>query len=122
MIFCGKDWFNLFFGGRDYLSLAEQQMQKLHDLAALNREQAEVVLLERLERELTETVAARIQKHEEQLRQNAETKATPGTNIRTAVADAPFDPAPTSNMTRKLTTNHAAEPQTIRNQSEEART
>jgi ribonuclease Y len=53
----------------------KQQMQKLHELSGLNRDQAEKALMERLERELTDVVAARLQKHEESLRQTAEEKA-----------------------------------------------
>jgi ribonuclease Y len=56
-------------------ALVKQQTQKLHEVAGLNREQAEKVLLERLEREMADTVAARIQKHDEQLRQVCEEKA-----------------------------------------------
>src|SRR2546430_16097295 len=48
-------------------ALVKQQAQKLHEIAGLSREQAEQVLLERLEREMADTVAARIQKHDEQL-------------------------------------------------------
>jgi ribonucrease Y len=50
----------------------EQQMRKLHELSGLNRAQAEKLLMERLERELSATIAARLQKHEEQLRQASE--------------------------------------------------
>jgi ribonuclease Y len=56
-------------------SLLEQQVQKLHDISGLTREQAERVLLERLERELAEVVGARLQRFEEQLKQTSEEKA-----------------------------------------------
>ena len=55
--------------------LVKQQTQKLHEISGLNREQAEALLLERLERELSETIAGRLQRHEENLRQSSEEKA-----------------------------------------------
>jgi ribonucrease Y len=51
------------------------QTRKLHEISGLSREQAEATLLERLERELTEVIAARLQKHEEALRQASEERA-----------------------------------------------
>jgi ribonuclease Y len=56
-------------------SLLQQQTQMLHDISNLNREQAEKMLLERLDKELTQEIAAKIQKQEEQLRATAEEKA-----------------------------------------------
>src|SRR5919109_2025456 len=56
-------------------SLIRQQAQKLHELSGLTREGAEKLLLERLEKELAQAVAARIQRHEEALRQTCEEKA-----------------------------------------------
>ncbi len=56
-------------------ALVAQQTQVLHQLSGLGREQAEAALMERLERELAEQVAGRIQKHEEMLRQTAEERA-----------------------------------------------
>jgi ribonucrease Y len=53
----------------------EQQNQKLHEISGLSRDQAEHMLLERLERELSEEVASRIQKHEERLKSIAEQKS-----------------------------------------------
>jgi ribonuclease Y len=55
--------------------LIKQQSQKLHELSGLGREQAEAMLMERLERELTEVIVARLQKHEDNLKQSAEEKA-----------------------------------------------
>ncbi len=55
--------------------LVKQQTQRLYELSGLNREQAEALLLGRLERELSETIAGRLQRHEEALRQSAEEKA-----------------------------------------------
>jgi len=46
----------------------EQQTRKLHEITGLNREQAEKLLMERLERDLSQTIATRLQKYEEQLR------------------------------------------------------
>ncbi|MBX9579818.1 MAG: ribonuclease Y [Gemmataceae bacterium] len=51
-----------------------EQTQKLHELTGLSRETAERMLLERLERELSEEMAGRIRRQEERLRQDAEAK------------------------------------------------
>jgi ribonuclease Y len=56
-------------------SLIEQQRQTLLEISGLNREQAEKMLMEALEKELREEVAARLQKHEEHIRARAEEKA-----------------------------------------------
>jgi ribonuclease Y len=61
--------------GRELDELIQQQTAKLHELSGLNREQAEQMLLGRLERELSTEVASRIQKHEEMLRATGEEKA-----------------------------------------------
>jgi ribonuclease Y len=55
--------------------LIQQQMEQLHQITAMNREQAEALLLKRLEVELSQEVASRIQKREEQVRATAEEKA-----------------------------------------------
>jgi ribonuclease Y len=56
-------------------TLVKQQSQKLHEIAGLNREEAEVLLLQRLDHELADVVAGRIQKHEDNLRLVCEEKA-----------------------------------------------
>ena len=56
-------------------ALLEEQTAKLHEISTLNRDQAEKLLLERLEKELIDEVASRIQKHEERLRALSEEKA-----------------------------------------------
>jgi ribonucrease Y len=56
-------------------SLIREQTTRLHDLANMSREQAERLLLERVERELTGEIASRIQRHEERWRTDAEGKA-----------------------------------------------
>jgi ribonuclease Y len=56
-------------------ALIQKQTEKLHEITGLNREQAEQLLLERLEQELSGEVAGRIQKHEDALRQSCEEKA-----------------------------------------------
>jgi ribonuclease Y len=56
-------------------ALIAQQSQKLQEISGLGREQAEKQLLERLERELSHEIGARLQKHEEYLRQACEEKA-----------------------------------------------
>jgi ribonuclease Y len=55
--------------------LIEQQTQRLHEISGLNRDRAEKLLMERLERELSTTIAARLQKYEEQLRQTSEERS-----------------------------------------------
>lgn len=60
---------------QDMEKIIEDQTQKLHEISGLNREQAEKLLLERLDNELSGEVASRIQKHEEQLRSVCEEKA-----------------------------------------------
>src|SRR5207237_5514886 len=55
-------------------ALAQQHMDKLHEVSGLNREQAEKVLLERIDRELADEIAARIQKQNEFLKAQAEEK------------------------------------------------
>ena len=55
--------------------LVQQQTQKLHEISGLDRPQAEKMLLERLEKELSAEIAGRIQKYEENLRATCEEKA-----------------------------------------------
>jgi ribonuclease Y len=61
--------------GRELETLIQQETDKLHEISGLNRDQAVTMLLARLEVELSEDVAARIQKHEEHIRAHAEEKA-----------------------------------------------
>ncbi len=56
-------------------SLAAEQMHKLHEISGLNREQGEKLLLERLDKELADEIAAKIHKQEEFLKTHAEEKA-----------------------------------------------
>ncbi len=56
-------------------ALVQAQTEKLHEISGLNREEAEKLLLERLDRQLADEIATRIQKQEETLRASAETKA-----------------------------------------------
>jgi ribonuclease Y len=53
----------------------QRQAQKLHEITGLSRDEAEKLLLERLDRELADEVATRIQKHEEQIKSVSEEKA-----------------------------------------------
>src|SRR5262249_651177 len=55
--------------------LVTQQGQLLHEITTLNREQAESMLLERIERQLTGEIAVRLQKHEEALKSQCEEKS-----------------------------------------------
>jgi len=56
-------------------TLLKEETQKLHEISTLNREQAEAMLLERLDKELKDEVASRIQKHEESVRAVSEQQA-----------------------------------------------
>jgi ribonuclease Y len=60
---------------RELETLIQRQMEKLQEITNLTRPQAEKLLLERLESELSQEVAARIQKREEEMRLTAEEKA-----------------------------------------------
>jgi ribonuclease Y len=55
--------------------LIAQQSERLQEISGYSREQAEQVLLDRLERDLSSVLAARLQRFEEQLRQVSEEKA-----------------------------------------------
>lgn len=55
--------------------LIAEQTKRLHELTGLSREEAHKALLERVERELADEVALRIQRHEESLRAVTEEKA-----------------------------------------------
>jgi ribonuclease Y len=56
-------------------ALLLEQTQKLHDISGYSREHAEQVLMDRLEKELAEQIAARLHRHEEMLKQTCEEKA-----------------------------------------------
>jgi ribonucrease Y len=56
-------------------NLAQQHLVKLHEITGLNREQAEKLLLERLDKELADEIASRIHKQEESLKATSEEKA-----------------------------------------------
>jgi ribonuclease Y len=60
---------------RELDSLIEQQTRQLQELSGLSREAAEKLLLERLERELSNEFASKIRRHEERLKEQAEAKA-----------------------------------------------
>jgi ribonuclease Y len=60
---------------KDLDGLIEQETRRLHEITGLSRESAEKMLLDRLERELSDEVATRIQRHTEQIKQTADTKA-----------------------------------------------
>ncbi len=59
----------------DAEALVLEQTKKLHDISNLSREQAETLLLERLDKELADEVAGRIHRHEEMLKATTEEKA-----------------------------------------------
>jgi ribonucrease Y len=56
-------------------ALHQRQTEMLHEISHLNRDDAEKLLLERLDRELAAEIAVRIQKQEEQLKTTCETRA-----------------------------------------------
>lgn len=60
---------------REVDALAEQQMQKLHEVAGLSREQAEARLMERLEKDMAASLAERIRRFEENLQATTEERA-----------------------------------------------
>jgi ribonuclease Y len=60
---------------KHFEDLIEQETKRLHEITGLSREAGEKMLLERLERELSNEIAGRIRKHEERLREQAEAKA-----------------------------------------------
>ena len=60
---------------KDAETLVQQELAKLHEITGLSREEAEKLLLERLDRELADEVASRIQKHEERIKAVSEEKA-----------------------------------------------
>ncbi len=55
--------------------IIEQETKKLHEITGLSRETAEKMLLDRLERELSNEIATKIRLHEDRLKQHAEAKA-----------------------------------------------
>jgi ribonuclease Y len=60
---------------KDAETLVEQQTRHLHEITGLSRAEAEKLLLERVDRELADEVASRIQKHEEIIKSVSEEKA-----------------------------------------------
>jgi ribonuclease Y len=60
---------------QDLERVIQEQNHKLHEICNLSREDAEKLLLQRLQKELSNEVAARIQKHEEQVKSISEEKA-----------------------------------------------
>jgi len=60
---------------QDLEALIAKQMQQLQDITGLGRDAAEKLLLERLEKELADEVARRIQQNEERIRAASEEKA-----------------------------------------------
>jgi ribonuclease Y len=56
-------------------TLVQKQTEKLHEITGLSREEAERRLLERVDRELADEIARRIQKAEEELKTTTEEKA-----------------------------------------------
>lgn len=58
-----------------YDELLEQQAQKLHEISGLSAEAGRRLLLERLEKELSEEAAGLIRKHDERVKEQADAKA-----------------------------------------------
>lgn len=61
--------------GKELDGLIEEEMKKLQHITGLSRENAEKLLFDRLERQLTNEVAVRLQQHEKHIKQTAEAKA-----------------------------------------------
>jgi ribonuclease Y len=55
--------------------LYQQQMLKLQELSTLSRDEAEKLLMSRLEQQLSTEIGSRLQKHEEQIKSKAEEKS-----------------------------------------------
>jgi ribonucrease Y len=55
--------------------MIDEETKKLHEITGLSRDNAEKMLLERLERELADEMATKIRQQEERLKQTAEAKA-----------------------------------------------
>jgi ribonuclease Y len=66
---------NLEKKNRELEAVLKEQTERLHELAGLGREQAEKLLLERVELEVTAEIASRLQRHEERFRAESEQKA-----------------------------------------------
>lgn len=60
---------------QDAEKLVQEQTQRLHEISTLNRQQAEEMLLKRVDQELANEIATRIQKQEAVLREASEQKA-----------------------------------------------
>lgn len=74
-------------------ALVAEETKKLHEISGLSREAAERLLFEKLERELSEETARRIQQHAEATKQQADTKAREivATAIQRCAADHTAD-------------------------------
>jgi ribonuclease Y len=55
--------------------MIKEETTRLHSLSGLSRDQAEKLLIERIERELTDEIVTRLQRHEEKFRSESEQKA-----------------------------------------------
>lgn len=55
--------------------MIREEMERLSSISGLSRDQAEKLLLERLERDLTEQIVAKLQSHEEKFKAESEQKA-----------------------------------------------
>ncbi len=60
---------------QDAEALVSEETKKLHEITGMTRDEAEKLLLERLDHELADEVASRIQKNEEQIKSVSEEKA-----------------------------------------------
>jgi ribonuclease Y len=60
---------------RELEDLVRQGTDRLHQLSGLSRDEAERLLLERVERDLADQIVGRLQRHEERIRAEAEEKA-----------------------------------------------
>ncbi len=61
--------------GKQIDDALDKQTKRLHEISGLSRETAQKMLLERLERELSDEIAKKIRQHDERMKQQAETVA-----------------------------------------------
>ena len=60
---------------KDLEGLIQDETKRLHEITGLSRENAERMLLDRLERQLSDEMSVRIQRHTDQLKQTSDLKA-----------------------------------------------
>src|SRR5262245_15136972 len=72
-------------------AVIDEQNKKLHEISGLSRPDAEKMLLERIDRELADEIAVRIQKQEEQIKASVEERARRTVAVQRYAADHTAD-------------------------------